>query len=67
MRCSKDRGMKGRIGYSFSVDFCRPGDSYREALLSLSALNSYENTAVASVLQICWAIAPQMKSTAGMF
>ena len=42
--------MKGRIGYNFNVDFCRPGDSYREALLNLSALNSYENTAVASVL-----------------
>ena len=43
----------GGIGYSFSVDFCRPGDSYREALLSLSAMNEYENRAVGPVLHIC--------------
>lgn len=43
----------GGIGYSFSVDFCRPGDSYREALLSLSAMNEHENRAVGPVLHIC--------------
>ena len=58
MRC-----VKGGIGYTFSVDFCRPGDSYREALLDLSALDQYENTHAS----YSSAIDPQMNSKAGIF
>ena len=36
MWLQRDEIWKWKVGYSFSVDFCRPGDSYREALLDQS-------------------------------